>query len=80
MTSQPRAAVLWAAIHAATGPLTSRTLAATTGIPMPIVSALLRRYADRGELEIAGLGPRLAQGGLRATVYRVPSDRGDHRL
>jgi hypothetical protein len=71
MTRQPRGVLLWAAIRQSTSPLTSRNLAARTGIPMPIVSALLRRYADRGQLKAVGLGPRLAGGGLRATVYQL---------
>lgn len=73
--TQPRADVLWVAIRASTIPLTSRNLAACTGIPTRTVSALLRRYADRGLLVPVGLGPRLAGGGLRGTVYRIPAPR-----
>ena len=69
---QPRAAVLWAAIEARRDQaFTSRSLAFATGIPLNVVSALLRRYADRGQIVSAGLAGQLARGGLRATVWRV---------
>jgi hypothetical protein len=73
MSTRHSGAILWAAIVARPGQaFTSRSLAFATGLPVNIVSALLRRYADRGQIISAGLAGQQAKGGLRATVWRLP--------
>ncbi len=71
MTRRPSSELLWACIRQQPGhALTSRGLALKTGLPVNIVSALLRRYADRGQLAIVGVGAQMAAGGLKPNVYR----------
>jgi hypothetical protein len=72
VTPRPSSAILWAAIEQRREQaFTSRSLAFATGLPVPIVSALLRRLADRGAIVSAGLAGQQAKGGLRATVWRL---------
>ena len=71
MTTSPTA-TLTAAIEARRGStFSSRQLAFVTGIDVKVVSALLRRFADRGQLERVGVAGQQARGGLRATVWKV---------
>jgi hypothetical protein len=71
-TEQTTTSIVQAAIEARRGQMfTSRSIAFATNLPLPLVSALLRRFADRGLIANAGLGPQMARGGLRATLWQT---------
>lgn len=70
---RPTGAMIWAAIAdlPAGQPFTAKTIALSTGLPANLISAMLRRYTDHGQLEVIGLVGQQARGGLRASLYRV---------
>jgi DNA-binding IscR family transcriptional regulator len=69
-TEPTTTSIVQAAVEARRGQMfTSRSIAFATNLPLPVVSALLRRLADRGLIATAGLGPQMARGGLRATLW-----------
>ena len=72
LMKRPVSTLVWSAIDAlpADRAFSAKTIAAATGLEANLVSALLRRFTDRGQLAFVGLVGQQARGGLRASLYR----------